>query len=217
MSKKAVVLLSGGLDSATALAVAVSEGQEVTALHVDYGQRHSRETESAVALARHYCVPLVSARVSMPIAGSALTDTRIAVPTTGVQLDVIPVTYVPARNTFLLGLSASLAEGIQASKIYVGFNAIDYSGYPDCRPSFVSAMNEALQRGMREPCEILAPLIGMSKVEIIRTGLALSVPYALSWSCYVGGHAPCGACDSCRIRGDAFGELGIEDPGAAHA
>lgn len=216
MTMKAVALLSGGLDSATSLAFAIRAGRKVTALHVNYGQRHSREYYSAQALARHFDVHLIRVDVNMPVLNSALTNFTIDVPREGVQPG-IPVTYVPARNTFLLGIAASIAESIGAELLYVGFNAVDYSGYPDCRPEFVAAMNKALMAGMKKEVTIVAPVINMTKIEIIQRGTEYGVPFEHTWSCYVGEEKPCGECDSCRIRNQAFHDIGIQDPLNARA
>ena len=213
-----VALLSGGLDSATSFALAMKQhGGDVTPFHVIYGQRHGRETESARAIANHARKTLQTVRVEMPIFGSALTDPGVDVPTEGVDSTIVPVTYVPARNTFLLGLAASFAEGIHASEIWVGFNAIDYSGYPDCRPGFVNAINNALAVGMKTPVRVVAPIITKTKKEIVALAQELGVPLHETWSCYQGGKDPCGVCDSCRIREQAFTDLGMFDPAHARA
>ncbi len=221
MQPRSVVLMSGGLDSATALGVALrSEGIRkgtVHPFHVIYGQRHSRETESARLIADHYDLALSVATVSMPIAGSALTDSRVSVPVDGLPRDGIPVTYVPGRNTFLLGLAASFAESVGADKIWVGFNAIDYSGYPDCRPEFVGAMNATLCVGMKTPASVCAPIINHTKAAIVALAYSMGVPIQHTWSCYVGGNRPCNVCDSCRIRAVAFDQCGLVDPANATA
>jgi 7-cyano-7-deazaguanine synthase len=220
MKEKAVVLLSGGLDSTTALAIAVARGLDVYPLSVEYGQRHRVELERAQAIAAHYGRPhaTVSVRFGEAIQGSALTD-EIEVPKDrpmDEMADGIPVTYVPARNTFLLGLAASYAEQLGARFVYVGFNALDYSGYPDCRPEYVKHYNRALLLGLEQVVQVIAPIIRMRKTAIVRKALALGAPLHLTWSCYSGdggaGEAPCGRCDSCRIRSAAFAELGQADP-----
>ena len=217
----AVVLLSGGLDSATVLAIARSQGFECYALSVEYGQRHSAELNAAHRVAaelgaRDHRVMHVDLA---GIGGSALTDSSIAVPetpTTG-----IPVTYVPARNTIMLSLALAWAEVLEARDIFIGVNSIDFSGYPDCRPEFVAAYERlatlATKAGVEgHPCRIHAPLIRLSKAEIIREGVRLGVDYGLTVSCYQAdaeGRA-CGRCDSCRLRRAGFEAAGFPDPTA---
>ena len=220
-SPRAVVLVSGGLDSATALAIARSQGFECYALSVDYGQRHSAELDAARRVAARAGVrDHRIMRVDLAgIGGSALTDKTIAVPespTTG-----IPVTYVPARNTIMLSLALGWAEVLGASDIFVGVNAVDFSGYPDCRPEFIAAFESltrvATKAGVEgHPCRIHAPLISLSKAEIIREGVRLGVDYGLTVSCYQAdehGRA-CGRCDSCRLRAAGFEAAGVPDPTA---
>lgn len=218
-SPRAVVLLSGGLDSATALAIAREEF-EAYALTVIYGQRHSVEIGAAKRVAEALGAAehkLVGVDLTA-FGGSALTD-DIAVPKDREDAGEIPVTYVPARNTIMLALALGYAETIEADHIFVGVNAVDYSGYPDCRPEFVEAFeqlaNLATKRGVgRHRLTIHAPLIHLTKPEIIRRGLALDVDYGLTHSCYdpdSSGRA-CGHCDSCLIRKRAFEELGLVDP-----
>lgn len=218
-SPKAVVLLSGGLDSATVLALARSRGFDCLALSVQYGQRHAAEIDAArriaVALgAREHRLMAVDLA---GIGGSALTDPSVAVPT--VPTEGIPVTYVPARNTMMLSLALAYAEVRGAEDIFIGVNAVDYSGYPDCRPEYIAAFERlaalATKKGVEGGrIEIHAPLVSMSKAEIIRTGLALGVDYALTVSCYQADAAgrACGECDSCRIRAQGFAALGTADP-----
>lgn len=220
MSDKAVVLLSGGLDSATTLAIAVSEGYECHCISFDYGQRHRAEVEFAARLAarlgaRDHRVVRIDIG---SFGGSALTDERIAVPVSGVA-DGIPVTYVPARNTVFLAYALGFAEVLAAHDIFIGVNAVDYSGYPDCRPEFIAAFesmaNVATRAGVSgEKLCIRTPLIDLAKEEIIRRGMALGVDYAETVSCYqldAEGRA-CGVCDSCRIRRAGFEKAGIPDP-----
>jgi 7-cyano-7-deazaguanine synthase len=218
---RAVVLVSGGLDSATALAIARSQGFECYALSVDYGQRHSAELNAAALVAaklgaREHRVM----RVDLAgIGGSALTDDSIAVPespTTG-----IPVTYVPARNTIMLSLALGWAEVLGAADILVGVNAVDFSGYPDCRPEFIAAFASlarvATKAGVEgQPYRIQAPLMSLSKAEIIREGTRLGVDYGLTVSCYQadGAGRACGRCDSCRLRRAGFEAAGVPDPTA---
>ena len=219
--EKAVVLLSGGLDSATVLAMARADGFAVHALSVDYGQRHSAELVAAVQVARQlgaadHTVVAVDLRA---IGGSALTDDAIAVPIDGVAADAIPVTYVPARNTIMLSLALGHAEAIGASDIFYGANAVDYSGYPDCRPVFVDAFEALANVATKAAVEgrrlrVWAPVIDLSKADIIRRGAVLGVDFSLTVSCYQAddrGRA-CGLCDSCRIRKAGFDTAGIPDP-----
>jgi len=220
MMKKAVVLLSGGLDSATCLAIARSQGFESYCLSFNYGQRHCAELAAAdrvvkaLGAAEHRVLDFGLAQFG----GSALTDTAIAVPTAGVQPG-IPVTYVPARNTIMLSLALAWAEVLGSRDIFVGVNAVDYSGYPDCRPEYIAAFetmaNLATKAGVEgHKLSIHAPLIALSKAEIIRTGAALGVDYGLTVSCYQAdqlGRA-CGVCDSCRLRAEGFAAAGLPDP-----
>ena len=216
---RAVALLSGGLDSSTVLAMALHEGYEVHALSFDYGQRHSRELESAKKIAKYYGVPHKIIKIDLrQIGGSALTD-DIDVPERNVEeiKDEIPITYVPARNTILLSFALAYAEVIEADAIFYGANAIDYSGYPDCRPEYVDAFEKCANLGTKrgaegKPIRIIAPIIHMSKAEIIKKGMELGVPYELTWSCYRGGEKACGRCDSCLLRLKGFMEAGYEDP-----
>jgi len=218
----AVVLLSGGLDSATAAACAKRDGFDVLALTVVYGQRHARELTSARAVAR-----ALGARehkvVEAPLdrfGGSALTDPRIKVPrgrNTSSMSRSIPATYVPARNTVFLALAAAYAEARGARAIYIGANAIDYSGYPDCRPEFLRAFERALARGTKtgvegRPIRIKAPLLRKDKASIVRLAARLKVPIQRTWSCYLGGRVACGTCDSCLLRLKGFREAGKTDP-----
>jgi 7-cyano-7-deazaguanine synthase len=215
----AVVLLSGGLDSATALAIARSQGFECYALSVEYGQRHSAELDAArrVAAAAGVRDHRVMHVDLAGIGGSALTDKTIAVPespTTG-----IPVTYVPARNTIMLSLALGWAEVLGAGDIFIGVNAVDFSGYPDCRPEFIAAFARlaelATKAGVEgQPYRIQAPLISLSKAEIIREGVRLGVDYGLTVSCYQadGEGRACGRCDSCRLRRAGFEAAGVPDP-----
>ncbi|MEJ2180921.1 MAG: 7-cyano-7-deazaguanine synthase QueC [Gammaproteobacteria bacterium] len=219
MTSAAVVLVSGGLDSATTLAVAKNQGFHCYALSFDYGQRHRCELEAAKAVVQkigvieHKILQLDLAGIT----GSALTDLSVAVPH---QLsEGIPVTYVPARNTVFLSLALGWAEVLRAFNIFIGVNSVDYSGYPDCRPDFIEAFekmaNLATKLGVEEHAfKINTPLIKMSKAEIIRRGVKLGVDYGLTISCYdpdANGRA-CGVCDSCRLRATGFKEAGIDDP-----
>jgi 7-cyano-7-deazaguanine synthase len=218
-ASKAVVLLSGGLDSATALAMARARGLECYALSIAYGQRHEAELSAASRVAealgaREHRVMQVDLA---GIGGSALTDRSIAVPET--PSEGIPVTYVPARNTIMLSLALGWAEVLGAAHIFIGVNSLDYSGYPDCRPEYVEAFAHlarlATKAGVEgRPCRIEAPLIAWTKERIIREGIALGVDYGMTVSCYqadAGGRA-CGRCDSCRLRRAGFEAAGIADP-----
>lgn len=219
MTKKAVVLLSGGLDSSTVLAKAKNDGYEVYALSFDYGQRHDAELDAARKIAErenvaeHKVVPM-NLRV---IGGSALTDDSIDVPTE--EEEGIPATYVPARNTVFLSIALGWAEVVDADAIFIGVSAVDYSGYPDCRPEYIAAYetmaNLATKRGVEgRPVKIETPLINLTKAQTVELGLSLGVDYALTVSCYQAndkGEA-CGECDSCRLRKKGFEQLGVEDP-----
>ncbi len=217
--KPAVVLLSGGLDSATTLAIANSEGYACHCLSVDYGQRHVAELAAASRVAaalgaREHRVVHIDMN---QFGGSALTDTSIAVPTGGVAPG-IPVTYVPARNTIMLSLALAWAEVIGAQDIFVGVNAVDYSGYPDCRPEFIAAFERLANLATKAGVEghgfrVHAPLIRMSKADIVREGLRLGVDFSRTVSCYQAdaeGRA-CGRCDACRLRAEGFRAAGVAD------
>lgn len=216
--RRAVVLVSGGLDSATVLAIVREAGWEIHALTVDYGQRHRSELEAAANVARAFGAAshrVVSVELGA-FGGSALTDASIAVPKTPTA--GIPVTYVPARNTILLSLALAEAEVLDADAIFTGANAVDYSGYPDCRPEFMAAFerlaNLATRRGVEgRPVSVHAPLIDMTKADIIRRGQALGVDFARTVSCYDAdavGRA-CGECDACRLRRAGFAAAGLAD------
>jgi 7-cyano-7-deazaguanine synthase len=235
----AIVLLSGGLDSTTVAAHALKAGDEVRALCIRYGQLHGREVDSARAVAAHLGIPFHVADASFYgdlATHSALTSSTLhALPSgraTGEMAAEIPITYVPLRNTFFVTLAAAVLEswmlglieegGVEPSTlrpaIYVGANAIDYSGYPDCRPEFYDALVEVLRLGSKlgsahgVPIRIEAPIIAMGKAEIVRHGLALGAPLGLTWSCYAGVERPCGSCDSCLLRAAGFAEAGVADP-----
>ena len=220
--KRAVVLLSGGLDSTVAAATAREAGFEVHALSFDYGQRHERELESARAVAKALgAASHAVLRVPVGAYGaSALTDPGIAVPTGRDEKAMgadIPVTYVPARNIVFLSLALGLAEAKDADAIYIGANALDYSGYPDCRPEFFAAFEEMARLGTKRgvegrPVRIVVPLQQMTKADIVRQGTRLRAPLDLTWSCYQGGTVACGACDSCVLRLKGFREAGLPDP-----
>lgn len=215
--KKAVVLLSGGLDSSTTLYYAKSRGYDCACLIFDYGQRHRKEVETAKRIARSCKVPYQVVRFTMPWKGSALLDKKIAVPKGRRIGKAIPPTYVPSRNTVFLSFGVSYAEAIGASAVFIGANAVDYSGYPDCRPLHYRIFNELIRFGTKagiekKKIEVLTPLINMTKADIINLGQKLGVPYHKTWSCYSGGRRPCGECDSCVIRVKGFREAKIADP-----
>lgn len=222
MASRAVVLLSGGMDSATALAIALQEGFEVTALSVDYGQRHRKEIDAARRIANHFGVKdhRIASLDLTAIGGSALTDKKIAVPEQRRLEEIgqgIPATYVPARNTILLSYALGLAETVGAKAIYIAANQVDYSGYPDCRPEFYRAFQEVARLGTKrgvegDVIEVRTPLISMSKADIVRKGEELGVPWVLTWSCYRGEDKACGVCDSCQLRLKGFREAGVKDP-----
>ncbi len=217
--QKAVVLLSGGLDSATALAIAQQQGYQCYALSFRYGQRHTSELQAAERVANSMNIEqhrVFDLDLSL-FDTSALTNCDIAVPTESVE--GIPATYVPARNTIFLSVALGWAEVLQAANIFIGVNAVDYSGYPDCRPEFVQAFqtlaNVATKAGVEGiPVQIHTPLIQLSKAEIIQQGTKLGVDYALTVSCYQADRdgAACGQCDSCRLRKQGFIEAGVADP-----
>lgn len=217
---KAVILLSGGLDSSTVLYQAASDGYECYAISFDYQQRHRRELEAAKAIAHSVGVAdhqLVTFDLRQ-WGGSALTD-DIDLPQRSISqmAQNIPVTYVPARNTIFLSFALAYAETLGAERIYIGVNALDYSGYPDCRPDYIQAMQEVFRLGTKQGREgqaskIVVPLIHLKKTEIIALGNQLGVPWEKTWSCYAGGDRACGVCDSCQLRLAAFAELGLEDP-----
>ncbi|MHA1300686.1 MAG: 7-cyano-7-deazaguanine synthase QueC [Candidatus Helarchaeota archaeon] len=216
--KKAVCLLSGGLDSSTVIYYAKSKGYEIYALSFEYGQRHFKEMESAKKIAK-----LVGAKEHKilkidltQIGGSALTDVNIAVPTDRTDEQIateIPVTYVPMRNSIFLSFAAAYAETIGADTIFAGMNIIDYSGYPDCRPEYINAMEKAINLGSKaQNFTIETPIIKMDKAEIIQLGSKLGVPYEYTWSCYKGEDLACGECESCKFRKKGFEEAGLIDP-----
>ena len=219
---RAVVLLSGGLDSSTCLAIALSKGREVLALTVDYGQRHRKEINAAKAVAKRLGVTehrVLKVDLAQ-FGGSALTDARIEVPTGRSETEIgrgIPPTYVPARNTVLLSLAIAYAEAAGADEVYIAANFLDYSGYPDCRPEFFAIFREVARVGTKRgvegrPIRIHTPLIRMRKADIVRTGAKHGVPFGLTWSCYHGRAKACGVCDSCLLRRKGFREAGLQDP-----
>jgi 7-cyano-7-deazaguanine synthase len=215
---RAVVLLSGGLDSTTVLAKAISDGFEVFAVSFRYGQRHSRELVSATDVCRHYGVMHTIIDINLSSFRSALTKEDIDVPMDREgSLDMeIPITYVPARNIIFLSIAAGLCESVDADRIYIGANVVDYSGYPDCRPDFFRSFETMLENGTKSgvegnPIKIVTPILHMSKADIVRLGKELGAPLHLTWSCYEGGERACGHCDSCRLRLKGFEEAGYRD------
>jgi len=217
--KRAVILLSGGLDSSVALWLAKSEGYELYTLSFDYGQRHNKEIKAAAkmaALAEVKSHRLISINMDQ-WGGSSLTDKSMEVEDGDVNRTDIPITYVPARNMVFLSIAASFAEAIEAQNIFIGVSEVDYSGYVDCRQPFITAMENAINQGTvmaaehKKPIKIHAPFINKTKTQEILLGAKLGVPFEHTWSCYRGGEKPCGTCDSCLLRAKAFREAGIID------
>jgi 7-cyano-7-deazaguanine synthase len=218
-NKKGIVLLSGGLDSATTLYYATSKGYECFCLIFDYAQRHKKEIKSAIKIAKFSGCAYKVVKMDLSGEGSALLDRKIKLPVyyAARKKDTIPSTYVPARNIVFLSIALSYAEKLSASAIFIGANEIDYSGYPDCRPKFFEAFQKVSDLGTKSGAKgkkinIVTPLINLKKAEIIRLGRKLKVPYELTWSCYNGGKRPCGVCDSCFYRAKGFKEAGLVDP-----
>ena len=221
---KAIVLLSGGLDSATALYWTMRKGFRPLCLIFDYGQKHVKEIRCAESVAKKAGVPREIVGFRLPWGGSSLTDPGMKLPRDRSPERMagggIPSTYVPARNTIFLSFALSYADAAGARAVVIGANAVDYSGYPDCRPAYLRAVQRAASLGTRTGAEggkirILAPLVRMTKGDIVRLGTRLGAPYALTWSCYRGGAKPCRRCDSCLIREKGFREAGIPDPALA--
>ncbi|NJM48330.1 MAG: 7-cyano-7-deazaguanine synthase QueC [Alkalinema sp. RU_4_3] len=222
MKPKAVVLLSGGLDSATSAAQAQVDGYEVIALSLFYGQRHDRELMAAQDIVNHLGIAEhFNLQVNLSQwGGSSLTDRAMVMPTEGLVENEIPNTYVPGRNTVFLSIALSLAEAKNAEAIYLGINAVDYSGYPDCRPEYLEAVQRLAMLSSKAGLEghapkLVAPLVMDTKVDIVRRAVALGVPIERTWSCYQGGDLPCGVCDSCRIRDRALIEAGYGELASA--
>ena len=223
---KSIALLSGGLDSCVALACALEDSEVIQCLSISYGQKHSRELESAAQIANHYkleweMVNLESLGVILALHHAcALVDPTEDLPKGRRMSEMtarVPRSYVPGRNTIMLSLAQSVAEALDVDEIYCGFNAVDFSGYPDCRPIFVEAWNHlacySTKRGYENhPIILRAPIVNLGKASVVRRGLDLNAPLQLTWSCYAGGVQPCGECDSCIIRWNAFQECGINDP-----
>ena len=215
-----LVILSGGLDSTVCMALAARDTDRLLALTFDYGQRHRVELECAARVAAHYGAEhLVVTLDASRWGGSALTDPTIEIPEAapGSDADAIPVTYVPARNLVFLAVAMGVSEARGADVVYLGVNALDYSGYPDCRPAFVEAFRAVAAVGQKRglegrPVDIRTPLVDLTKAEIIRLALDLGAPIELTWSCYRAGPDPCGACDACQLRARGFAEAGAADP-----
>ncbi len=220
--KQAIVLLSGGLDSSTVLAIAVERGYSPIALTIDYGQRHIREIESAKAVARHYGIKdhlILSIDLGRNVS-SALTTAGSEIPHPRSREEIgrtIPSTYVPSRNLIFLSIAASIAEARNAEAIFIAANSMDFSGYPDCTPEFMASFQKVLEVGTKagkegRPVRIEAPIISLSKADIIREAVRLRVPLELTWSCYAGGKKACGKCESCILRLEGFRKVGMRDP-----
>lgn len=222
MGERVIVILSGGLDSTTCMAIAHAAGEEIFPLTFNYGQRHGAELEAARNVATFYGVADRHKIINLTglFFGSSLTDAEMEIPTGQPEEEIgreIPSTYVPARNTVFLALALAQAEALCASAIYIGVNALDSSGYPDCRSDFIHAFQEVINRGTAAGVEgrairLKTPLINMSKAEIIRKGAALEAPYHLTYTCYQGTMPPCGVCDACLLRLKGFREAGLADP-----
>ena len=219
---QAVVLLSGGLDSSTALAQTIERGCETVALTFSYGQRHSKELGSAKKVADHYGV---QRHITVDLDIGKYLDSSLTQPTMHIPTDAdgqddrpsVPSTYVPARNIVFMSVAAAIAESVGADRVVIAVNSVDFSDYPDCTPRFIDAYQKMLEVGTRGGVDgravlIDAPLLEMSKAEIVREAVRLGVPLELTWSCYAGGDKACGVCDSCRLRLKGFGEAGVDDP-----
>ena len=218
-SKKAIVLFSGGLDSTTCLYWALAQGYTCEALTVSYGQRHAREVAAAREIAARLGVKHHFITLDLPwLQSSSLVNRAAEIPDIAVEKIVhagIPSTYVPGRNLLFLALAGSLLDSVGAQAIIAGPNAIDFSGYPDCTPEFFAAAGAALNRGTKTGVqggiEVLAPLMDLSKADIVKLAAKLNVPFELTWSCYAGGEKPCGKCDSCKLRARGFEQAGVRD------
>ena len=213
-----IALLSGGIDSATAACIAMEAGQKVIGLSFDYGQRHLKELKAAEALAEDlHLEDHLTIKIDLSSwGGSSLTDKSKTIPTQGIKKNIIPNTYVPGRNTIFVAIGLSLAEARGAKKIALGINAMDYSGYPDCRPDYLEAYQELANLSSKVGREgngikLWAPLLDWEKTKIFNEALRLKIPIEKTWSCYQGGIKPCGKCDSCRIRDQALKEIGRKD------
>lgn len=219
MGRKAIVLFSGGLDSTTCLYWALSKGYTCETLTVGYGQKHEREVRAARTIAEKLGVKQHLITLDLPwLSSSSLVNKEEAIPEhklTEITNGKIPSTYVPGRNLMFLSVAASLLDAVGADAIVAGPNAIDFSGYPDCTPQFFKAASQAInlgtEHGVTQGVEVLAPLMDLSKTEIVKLGVQLGVPFELTWSCYAGGEKPCGCCDSCKLRARGFAEAGVKD------
>ncbi|MCM8831419.1 MAG: 7-cyano-7-deazaguanine synthase QueC [Candidatus Omnitrophica bacterium] len=213
-NEKAVILLSGGLDSTVTLYYAKKDGYKLFALIFDYNQRHKKEIEAAKKIAKINKIKYYLLKINLDWSKSSLIDKSINIPLNKtLKKSTIPNTYVSARNIIFLSYAFSLAESIGAKKIFIGAHIQDYSGYPDCRPNFFKAFEHAANLGMKQSnIKIKTPLINKSKIQIVKLGIKLSVPFQFTWSCYMGKSKPCKKCDSCRFRIKAFSDLGMVDP-----
>ena len=216
--QRTIALLSGGIDSATAACIAIEAGKKVIGLSFDYGQRHRKELQAAKELAKHLNLEdHLTIKIDLSAwGGSSLTDYSKKIPTKGVQTNIIPNTYVPGRNTIFVAIGLSLAEARGANRIALGINAMDYSGYPDCRPDYLETYQKLADLSSKVGREgkgitLWAPLLNWEKTKIFKEALRLKVPIEKTWSCYQGGIKPCGKCDSCRIRDQALEEIGRKD------
>ena len=217
--KKAIVLFSGGLDSTTCLYWALDQGYTCETLTVTYGQRHAREIQSAQKIADKLGIKTHFIDINLPwLASCSLVNKNQKLPTHSlaeIEKHDIPSTYVPGRNLLFLSMAGSLLDAVDADAIIAGPNAVDFSGYPDCTPPFYQAAADALNRGTKkgvtQGVEVLAPLMYLSKTDIVRLAAKLKVPFELTWSCYAGGEKPCGVCDSCKLRAKGFAEAGVHD------
>ncbi|MDR0645477.1 MAG: 7-cyano-7-deazaguanine synthase QueC [Elusimicrobiota bacterium] len=220
--RKVIVLLSGGLDSAVCLYWALDKGYKCAALNISYGQRHEKETFYAHALCKKRKVKLTKIKINLPWleGATSLVGKNAVIPDEPLKkiksAGRIPSTYVPARNLIFMSLAASMADSTGAQKIIAGPNAIDFSGYPDCRPQFYKPLEKVFKEGTRagacgKEIKIITPLIKMSKTQIVRLAVKLGVPFNMTWSCYSGGKKPCGKCDACKLRAEGFKKAGIKD------
>lgn len=218
-NNKGIVLLSGGIDSAVTLYLAQKYGYQLHALIFSYGQKHHKETDCAKKIAQINHIPYTILEIRLPWSHSSLTDHQVKVPLDRnlENKNEVPSTYVPARNLVFLSYAVSCAEGMGASSIFIGAHTLDYSGYPDCRPQFLGSFERTANEAVhKKGIKIIAPLVDKNKKDIIEIGFNLGVPFEHTWSCYKGGARPCGHCDSCRFRIEAFRSLGKIDPVLGH-